>query len=489
MEKEKIQHTQPTDTSVEVTTPPEGNKKKKKFKMPDTWIVVFIMVVIVAILSWIIPAGSYDYVQKEINGSTRNLAIEGSFHYLEEGGTPTGFLGIFSALYTGCVEAGSTIFMILCCCATFRIMVQTGAFHAGIGVVMRKLGKKSIILVLVLMLAFGLCGSMFGMLSELFGFYPLIVGLGIALGYDAMYGFAILALGEYIGFTAGTLNPYNVAISQGIAEVQIYSGMGYRWVCFIVMMGISMAYLLRYGAKVRNDPMKSILYGRPCMHSFSDGDLDQYKMNKKYALVLGDLGVTLAVMMVGLLKYNWGNKQLCGLFIIMSAVAALICGWKPQKYVDEFVEGCRGMIWGALIAGLSRGILVVMNDAMITDTIIHALADLLQHAPSWLSAQLMLIVQTIINLPISSATGQAAVTMPIMAPLSDALGVSRDVACLAFQFGDGLSNLLWPTSNIVVVCALGDIPYEKWLKWFIPLFFILLVAQCLLVSGAVMLGM
>lgn len=147
------------------------------------------------------------------------------------------------------------------------------------------------------------------------------------------------------------------------------------------------------------------------------------------------------------------------------------------------------MIWGALIAGLSRGILVVMNDAMITDTIIHALADLLQHAPSWLSAQLMLIVQTIINLPISSATGQAAVTMPIMAPLSDALGVSRDVACLAFQFGDGLSNLLWPTSNIVVVCALGDIPYEKWLKWFIPLFFILLVAQCLLVSGAVMLGM
>ena len=173
----------------------------------------------------------------------------------------------------------------------------------------------------------------------------------------------------------------------------------------------------------------------------------------------------------------------------MSAVAALICGWKPQKYVDEIVEGCRGMIWGALIAGLSRGILVVMNDAMITDTIIHALADLLQHAPSWLSAQLMLIVQTIINLPISSATGQAAVTMPIMAPLSDALGVSRDVACLAFQFGDGLSNLLWPTSNIVVVCALGDIPYEKWLKWFIPLFFILLVAQCLLVSGAVMLGM
>lgn len=461
-------------------------KEKKSFKMPDTWIVVFIMVVIVAILSWIIPSGSYDYVTKEINGSMRNLAIEGSFHYLEgaESGTPTGLLGIFSALYTGCVEAGSTIFMILCCCSCFRIMVQTGAFHAGIGVVMQKLGKKVIALVVILMVVFALCGSMFGMLSELFGFYPLIVGLGIALGYDAMFGFAILALGEYIGFTAGTLNPYNVAISQGIAEVQIYSGMGYRWICFVVMVGISILYLLNYGRKVRNDPTKSLLYGRPCIHSFSDGDLSQYKMNTKYTLVLLDLAVTLAVLMVGLMKFNWGNAQLCGLFIMMSIIAAVICGWSGQKYVDEFVEGCRGMIWGALIAGLSRAILVVMNNALITDTVIHALADLLSYAPSWLSAQLMLLAQTIINLPISSATGQAAVTMPIMAPLSDALGVSRDVACLAFQFGDGLSNLLWPTSNIVIVCALGDIPYEKWLKWFIPLFFILLLAQCVLVGFA-----
>ena len=448
------------------------------------------MVALVAILSWIIPAGSYDYVQQEINGTMRNLAVDGSYHVIDKAETsPTGFLGVFSALYTGCVEAASTIFMVLCCCSTFRIMVQTGAFHAGIGTVMRKMGKKAIALVIILMIAFGLCGSIFGMLSELFGFYPLIVGLGIALGYDAMYGFAVLALGEYIGFTAGTFNPYNVAISQGIAEVQIYSNMAYRWICFAVLLGISVIYLLRYGAKVRSDPRKSIMYGKPCMHSFSDGDLDQYKMDLKSSLVLIDLAVTLAILMVGLMKYNWGNKQLCGLFIIMSAVAALICRWSPQKYVDEFVNGCKGMIWGALIAGLSRGILVVMNDAQITDTIIYALAELMKKAPSWISAQLILLAQTIINLPISSATGQAAVTMPIMAPLSDALGVSRDVACLAYQFGDGLSNLLWPTSNIVVVCALGDIPYEKWLKWFLPLFVILLVAQMLLVGGAVVIGM
>ena len=174
---------------------------------------------------------------------------------------------------------------------------------------------------------------------------------------------------------------------------------------------------------------------------------------------------------------------------MMATVAALICRWSGDKFIDEFVEGIKGIAWGALIAGISRAILVVMNDAVITDTVIHALAELLKKAPSALSAQMILIAQTVINLPISSATGQAAVTMPIMAPLSDALGVSRDVACLAFQFGDGLSNLLWPTSQVVIVCGTSDIPYEKWVKWFLPLFFIELAAQMVLVGGAVMIGM
>lgn len=464
-------------------------KARKKFKMPDTWIIVFCMVVIVAVLSWIVPPGQYEYEQVEVNGTMRDLAKEDSFHFLEEGsGTPTGFLGIFSALYTGCVNAGSTIFMIIICCSTFRIMVQTGAFHSGIGTVMRKLGNKKVALVVVMMIIFSLCGSVFGMLSELYGFYPLIVAIGIALGYDAMLGFAVLALGEYIGFMAGTLNPYNVAISQGIAQVSIYSNLSYRWLCLIIFMGISIAYVLWYGRRVRKDPTKSLVYGHKNIHTL-DGDLTEYKITKKDALVLVDLGITLVVLAVGLLKYGWGNTQLTGLFLIMSIAAAVICGWSGQKYVDEFVKGVQGIIWGALIAGLSSAIMVVMNDALITDTVIHYLADLLKNAPEALSAQFMLIVQTLINLPVSSATGQAAVTMPIMAPLSDALGLTRDAACLAFQFGDGLSNLLWPTSQIMIVLGVSDIPYQKWLKFFLPLFFIILAAQMIMLAGHVGLGL
>ena len=461
----------------------------KKFKMPDTWIIVFAMVAIVSVLSWIIPPGTYQYETVEINGSMRNLAIEGSFEYLEEGaGKPTGLLGVFSALYRGCVNTASTIFMVFTCCATFRIMVQTGAFHAGIGVLLKKLGKSGPILIIVMMIIFGLGGSVFGMLSEFFGFYPLVVGLAIALGYDAMTGMAILALGAYVGFAAGTLNPYNVMISQGIAQVEMFSNLWYRWVCFAVMVGICIIYVLRYALKVKKDPSKSIVYGIKNMHSFSDGDMDQYKLDKKTILVLIDLLVTLCILAVGLLKYGWGNNQLCGLFIGMSIFAAVVSGWSSDKYVAEFCEGVKGMAWGALIAGIAGGIMVVMNDALIIDTIIHYLAELLKSAPNQISAQLMLVVQTLINLPICSSTGQAAVTMPIMAPLGDALNISRDATCLIYQLASGLTDLVYPVSNIVIVCGLCDIKYETWLKWVMPLVGILFVAEMGLVSVFLMLG-
>ena len=254
------------------------------------------------------------------------------------------------------------------------------------------------------------------------------------------------------------------------------------------MVGICIIYVLRYALKVKKDPSKSIVYGLKNMHSFSEGDMDQYKLDKKTILVLIDLLVTLCILAVGLLKYGWGNNQLCGLFIGMSIFAAVVSGWSSDKYVAEFCEGVKGMAWGALIAGIAGGIMVVMNDALIIDTIIHYLAELLKSAPNQISAQLMLVVQTLINLPICSSTGQAAVTMPIMAPLGDALNISRDATCLIYQLASGLTDLVYPVSNIVIVCGLCDIKYETWLKWVMPLVGILFVAEMGLVSVFLMLG-
>ncbi len=462
---------------------------KKKVKLPDTWLIVFGILLIMAILSWIVPSGTYDYEKIDVNGTTRNVVIAGTYHQIDKSETTrTGLLGLFAALYQGCVSASDIIFVILTCAATFGVLVKTGAFHAGIGKVIKKIGSRDLILIPVLMVVFGLGGSVFGMLSEFYGFYPLIVGLMIALGFDAMTGFAVLALGEYIGFMAATLNPYTVAVAQSIAGVELYSGLTFRAICFVVMMGISAAYLLRYAQKVRKNPELSAVYGDDCVHSFDRSQLDSYTFTWRHGLILVDVLVTLVVLMIGLLNLGWGYKELCGLFIIMSAVAAALAGWNPNEYCKQMLAGAKSVLWGCILTGLAKGIVVIMDNAKIMDTVIYSLSSFLQHAPSAISAQLMLIVQTIINFLIPSGSGQAAVTMPIMAPLADALGLTRQVACLTFQFGDGLSNLLWPTCGIVTVCGLGDVRYDRWLKWFGKLFLILLATQMVLIEIAVLTG-
>ena len=460
-----------------------------KRKLPDTWLVVFGILVIMAILSWVIPSGAFEYQTVDVNGTARKVAVAGTYHEIDKSEvTPTGFLGLFASLYQGCVGAADIIFVIMTCAATFGVVVKTGAFHASIGRVMQKVGDRDLILIPILMVIFGLGGSLFGMLSEFYGFYPLIVGLMIALGYDAMTGFAVLALGEYIGFMASTLNPYTVAVAQSIAGVELYSGLGYRVVCFVVLMGISAAYLMVYARRVRRRPELSVTCGDPCTHSFDRSQLDEYTFTWRHALILVDVLATLVVLMLGMINWGWGYKELCGLFIIMSAVAATLSGWTPNVYCKEMLAGAKSVVWGCILTGLAKGIVVIMNDAKIMDTIINALSSLLENAPSAISAQLMLFAHTLINFLIPSGSGQAAATMPIMAPLADILGVSRQVACLTFQFGDGLSNLLWPTCGIVMICGLGDVRYDRWLKWFIKLFLILLAAQMILVEIAVLTG-
>ncbi|PIE01579.1 MAG: C4-dicarboxylate anaerobic carrier [Acidobacteria bacterium] len=465
-------------------------KKKNKMVMPDTYIIVASIVLVMAFLTWFIPPGTYDYEEVNINGKMRSIPINGTFHYLDQAqANPTGFLSYFKSLYTGCVDAADIIFVIFICAGTFGILVKTGAFHAGIGTVLRKMGHKDILLVPILMSVYALGSSLFGMLSEFYGFIPLMVGLGVALSYDAMYGFAIIALGEYIGFMGATLNPYTVGVAQAIAGVPIYSATGFRVFVLICFILVCSAYVIIYGKKVQKNPKKSIMFGEDSIHAFNREDLDQYKMDTRAILIMIDVLVTLAVLMYGMMQLQWGYGELSGLFLIMSMVAACIAGWSPNRWVDEFMIGVKSILWGGMLTGVAKAIVVVMEDAQIKDTIIFSLSNSLNGLPSWISAQTMLVAQTILNFFIPSGSGQAAATMPIMAPLADMLGVSRQVACLAFQFGDGLSNLVWPTCGCVIICALGGISIQKWWKWFLPLAGILFGMQMVFIALAMLMGL
>ena len=464
-------------------------KKKVKLAAPDTLIIVAACVLLVAILGWIIPSGTYDYQQMEINGRVRNIAINGTYQQIDKSEVTTiSFLGFFSSLYRGCVECADVIFMILCCCGTFGTVVKTHAFHAGIGTMIRKMNGKELLIVPVLMCIFGFGGSVFGMASEFYGFYPLIVGLGVAMGYDAMFGFAIIAVGEFVGFMGGTLNPYTVGIAQAIAGVELYSGIGYRALCWVIFMSISIVYVLAYGKKIKKNPQLSVVYGEKNPHAFSPDEMEVVNFTSKDALILLDVAVTLIILMFGLISWGWGYEHLCGLFLIMSMVAGIIAKWSPNRWCAEFIDSAKVALWGCILTGIANAITVVMQDAKIMDTVIYACGNLLENAPEMLSAQLMLIVQTLINFFIPSETGQAAASMPIMSQLADILGVTRQTAVLAYQFGGGLTNIYWPTADIVIICGLGGISLQKWYKWFTPLFLMLFLAQVILLAIATVIG-
>ena len=472
--------------SPEATAP----NKKRKLVMPDTYIIVGFIVLIMAALTWVIPPGSYDYQEVDVNGRMRSIAIDGTFHYLNESeSNPTGFLAYFKSLYTGCVDAADIIFVIFTCAGAFGILVKTGAFHAGIGTVLRKMGNKDILLVPILMSVFALGSSTFGMLTEFYGFIPLMVGLGVAMGYDAMYGFAIIALGEYVGFMGATLNPYTVAVAQSIAGVPLYSATGFRAFALASFLLASSAYVIVYGKRIQRNPQLSVVYGHESIHALNRDDLEQYRIDAKAVLIIITVLATLGFLMYGMMNLGWGYGELAGLFILMSIIAAGISGWSPNRWVDEFMIGVKTIVWGGLLTGVAKAIVVVMEDAHIKDTIIFALSNSLKGLPAVVSAQTMLVAQTVLNFFIPSGSGQAAATMPIMAPLADMLGVSRQVACLAFQFGDGLSNLVWPTCGCVVICALGGIPIQKWWRWFLPLAGILFVMQMALIALAMAMGL
>jgi uncharacterized ion transporter superfamily protein YfcC len=472
------------------STEPPATKKKKWLVMPDTYIIVGFIVFVMAALTWVIPPGTYDYQEVDVNGRMKNIAIDGTFHYLDESeSNPTGFLAYFKSLYTGCVDAADIIFVIFTCAGAFGILVKTGAFHAGIGSVLRKMGNRDVLLVPILMSVFALGSSMFGMLSEFYGFIPLMVGLGIAMGYDAMYGFAIIALGEYVGFMGATLNPYTVAVAQSIAGVPIYSATGFRVFALACFILASSAYVIVYGKRIRRNPRLSVVDGHQSIHALNKDELEQYTMDVRAVSIIITVLATLGFLMYGMMNLGWGYGELAGLFILMSIVAAGIAGWSPNRWVDEFMIGVKTIVWGGLLTGVAKAIVVVMEDAHIKDTIIFALSNGLKDLPAVVSAQTMLMAQTVLNFFIPSGSGQAAATMPIMAPLADMLGVSRQVACLAFQFGDGLSNLVWPTCGCVIICALGGIPLQKWWRFFLPLGGILFVMQMALIGLAIAMGL
>ncbi len=454
----------------------------KVMKVPHTFVLLFALIILAVIGSYIIPAGEFDRAKDPNSG--RTVVVPGTFHRVDQ--APRSFFDTFIAVQKGSIDAADVVFFVFFVYASFFIVLQTGALHSFIGWLLRVLKGKEIILIPVFMYVFALGGSVFGMYEETFGFIPLFVGLSIAMGYDALVGMSMVSMAVAMGFAAAFMNPFTVGVAQKVAELPLFSGMTFRIIVWFTFVTLAVVYTLVYALKVKKDPSKSILAGMDMGALALDHDeLVQKKFSVRDKVILLWVVIIIGLLIWGVIVKGWYFDELAGLFIIMGVFSGFIAGWGPSKIAKTFLDGCKDIVFGALVVGLSRGILIVMRESKIIDSIINAMAQPLSYLPKWLAAEGMLIVQTLINFFIPSGSGQAATTMPIMAPLSDLLGITRQTAVLAFQFGDGFSNILWPTTALPVICSIAKVPIDKWWKYFLPFFGWLLLAQAIFMAVAV----
>jgi len=445
----------------------QGSKFKIRIKVPHTYVLIFSVMLIMAFCTYIIPAGEYTRIQDPATG--KMVLDPASFHLVKQ--APISFFNFFKAIPNGMSAASKIIFFVFLVAGAFNIILSTGAVEAGIGNIAKKVQGREKILIPIILGVFSIAGATFGMSEEAIVFVPIGVALARALKYDAVVGMAIVALGAACGNVSGMMNPFTVGVAQSIAELPLFSGIGMRIIAWIAMLIITSAYVMHYAKKISAHPELS--YVREIEMQEKDNTInisDIRKMAMRDWLVILSIVAGLGIVMFGVMKYEWYLTEISAVFFIMGIVAGAIGGLTPSKMASEFIVGAKGIVFGALVIGFARGILIVMQDGMIVDSIIHATAGFVAMFHKSVAGIMMMLVQVVINFFIPSGSGQASVTMPIMTPLADVVGLTRQTAVLAFQFGDGFTNSIIPTSAVLMAnLSMAGIPYEKWVKFIAPL--------------------
>lgn len=459
-------------------------KQKKKWKTPHTFVILVAIIIIAAIATYLIPAGEFTRFKDAATGKT--LVEAGSYHRIAS--NPLNPLLIPSAIYTGIVKSASTITFMLIIGGAFEVITSTGALTALCKKLSKTFSKHKYAVIPVFLTLFSIFGFTMGMSSEVMIFVPIGITLALFLGLDKVTGTAMIALGAAVGFTAGILNPFNVGVAQDIAELPLFSGMAYRIVILVILLAATSAYIIIYAKKVAANPEKSVIYGIQEDTEYTFEDVSD-SISKSQIAVLVIMAAGFGILIYGLSKKGWYFEEMSGLFIFMGIACGLVSGYGPSRIAKEFGNGAKGIVVGCLIIGIARTVEVILSDAKILDTIVYGIVNIVNVMPGSIKAVGMFICQSLINCVIVSGTGQAAVTMPLMVPVSDLVGISRQTAVLAFQLGDGFSNSVLPmSSSLMGYLAVSKIPYSKWLKFMMPLFFIWTALGCLFMLGALIIG-
>ncbi|GAK14191.1 YfcC family protein [Geomicrobium sp. JCM 19039] len=456
--------------------------EQKNNRGMNVFALIFGVIIFATILTYLIPAGSYERVEQD----GREVVDPGSYTEVES--NPVHPFQIFTSIHTGLVEASDIIFFILIIGGTFGILNRTGAIDRLVTVASFRLVNQEKWFIPITMLIFALGGTLMGLAEETLAYIPILIPLALALRFDAITGTAIVLIGSSIGFTTAIMNPFNVGVAQGIAELDIYSGMWLRLILFILMYTIAVIFVYRYAMKVKRNPELGY-YGNYAGNT----ELGEMKTEKSltgtHKVVLGLFGVNFIVLAFGVIQFEWFITEIASLFLLLGVIIGIVARLGVHNVVDSFLKGASGVLAGALIVGFARAILVVLEDGNTIDTMLYYAVGFLENIPAELNAVGMIFIQGAINFFIPSGSGQAALTMPIMIPLADLLGITRQTTVLAFTLADGIGNIILPTSGyFMAALALAGIPWTKWVRFIWPFILIQLTIAVIAVMFAAWFG-
>jgi uncharacterized ion transporter superfamily protein YfcC len=523
-----------------------------RFSIPHNLVIVFSIVIIAAVLTWIIPGGRYDRETVTVNRVERSVIVNGSFKYVDS--QPQTWQ-IFSAFYKGFINMSHIIVFVLMIGGAFWIMNDTKAIDVGIFSFLgftrkmekyrpvRFIGVNNIIITLIMIL-FSFFGAIFGMSEETIAFAVIFVPLSISMGYDSLVGVALCYFGAHIGFAGAILNPFTVGIAQGLASVPLFTGIEYRVIAWIIITFAGIAAVLMYAARIRKNPTLSPMYEADSYwREKGNSHIDDIKFHTpvsarivafltgivltifavKYPIttmkiglsdisapllpvtagmffltsyftlrrsihffVLNILAFTMIYLVIGVLGFEWYIMEIAALFLAMGIVTGFAAAKKPGEITKLFVEGVKDIVSASLVVGFAGGIIAILTDGRIIDTVLHSLSGALQGASKISAITIMYGFQSLLNLVITSGSAKAALTIPIMAEFSDIVGLSRQATIVAFQFGAGFTDMIAPTSGVLIgVLGMARIPYVKWLKWILPILLMLVLIGFLLLIPTV----
>ncbi|MEE0775837.1 MAG: YfcC family protein [Bacillota bacterium] len=446
-----------------------------KFKVPTAYTILLIIIILVAGLTWLIPAGEYDRLE---DGGP----IPGTYHLTEANEQGAG--DVLLASFEGFYDAVDIALFILVVGGFLGVVMKTGAINAGIVNVIQKLNGREKRLIPILMILFGLGGTTFGMWEETIAFFPLLIPIFIAAGYDSLVAVAVILLGAGMGTLASTVNPFATGIASGFAGISMGDGILVRLGMLVILEAIAIWFVMGYAARIKKDPSRSWVADHMEEHREhflalnSDQEISQDTVltrSQKWTLTL--FGLTFLVMIYAVIPFDelgvpllpalgWWFPELSALFFTSAVIIGLFARLKEEELTDGFVNGAADLLGVAFIIAISRGITVIMNNGLITDTILHWGENFLTGAGALSFSFFTYLIYLVLSIFIPSSSGLATLSIPIMAPLGDFAGVGRDVVITAFQAASGLVNLITPTSAVIMgALTLGRISYDRWFKF------------------------